>query len=190
MKAAMVSTIEFSNDPAFKKNIKIENWVGDYPAIFQRHRTFRFMLSTHDVSCSFVYNGLAFKTVQHALQYMKYTLQNDTAAKHFSLTSNTSLAKRSARRAYRIGSRLSMTAEQKKKWDAMHDILVAEIMDEKYAQNAHAPIAQVLCATQTAELWFVDQNDDGREKKIRAHYLEQIRDRLQIVRNVVESCLA
>ena len=183
----MVSTIEFSNDPAFKKNSIIENWVGDYPAIFKSNKTFRFMLSTHDVSCTFVYNGLAFKTVQHALQYMKYSLQNDTAAKLFSLTSNAGLAKRSARRAYRIGSRLSMTAEQKKKWDAMQDILVAEITNEKYAQNAHAPIAHILCATQNAELYFIDQNN---EKKVRAHYLEQIRDRLQIVRNVVESCLA
>lgn len=184
----MTNKIEFSDDPNYKNNDKIKDWHGEYPKIFEKHNNFRSMLSTHDRSCVFYYNGQAFQTVQHALQYMKFSLQNNPAAKSFSLSSKATLSRRSAKRANRIGSRLHMTSEEKKKWDMLHDILIAEITEEKYAQNAHTLFAAVLCATKDAELWFVDESSNSQTKKVRVYYLEQIRERLQLVLNVVESC--
>ena len=154
------------------------------PKLLKKNKNFLSTFSTFDVSCCFEYNGLKFKTVQHALQYMKYSLQKLNSSDMFSLKSNSALSKRSARRANRIGLRLPMSSEQKKTWNAMEDILIAEITEEKYAQNAHTLFAQLLCATENKELWCIEQNNF----KKRAFYLEHIRERLQLVINVVNLC--
>ena len=55
----------------------------------------------------------------------------------------------------------------------MEDILIAEITEEKYAQNAHTLFAQLLCATENKELWCIEQNNENKKLfKTQIHHID------------------
>ena len=156
----------------------LEEYWGPEPLhpLLEANPGFRQILSTIDASVPFVYEGLSFYTIMHAQMYKRYALCPSEAIK-FSLNSSTTLSTD-------IPAVLLHTCRSDAQWHRLLTFLekpvyLTAITAAKFEKNPTSLPAQLLIATETAELWQQMPSLNNRTIQFyRLHYLEQIRSRL------------
>ena len=122
----------------------------------------------------FVYNDVTYNTVEHAFQAAKIGLVNDEDAYTFTMDSESALGMGSGEEARKNRKMHVLNKVQIGKWNKIKDIIMEDIVREKFNQVEEAK--RVLLLTQCAELWHTVM----RSKPIRSFYLENVRDELRV----------
>ena len=121
----------------------------------------------------FEFNGLHYKTVEHAFQGCKISIANKEKGKQFALESNSSLANGNGASAQKNRKMVNLSEVQLAHWDNAKNKIMKDIMRAKFTQIDFAKT--VLLATKNAQLW----HGTRCIPKTRQLSLEQIRREIQ-----------
>lgn len=133
----------------------------------------RQVLSNFSDDCVFEYEGLTYRTVEHAFQAAKIRMVDEEIADQFALESHSPLSEGSGAHAQKHRKMCTLNTQQLAIWDACKMQVLTSIWGHKAEQ---CPLfRQVLLATRYAELWHFQ----SRKPAIRWEGLEEVRANLQ-----------
>lgn len=135
-------------------------------------KDFRKMLSNFHVA-PFEYEGLTFRTIEHAFQAKKIALENVAIAYKFTVESGDIIGQGDGAMAQKHRKLVMLDKAQLACWDHIKEDIMYEAALAKYTQNPEA--ARVLKATGNAELWHIV----SRRQPVRFKHLEKIRNQLK-----------
>lgn len=120
----------------------------------------------------FKYNGLTYRTIEHAFQAAKFISAGEyAAAVKFSVESGDPIGQGDGNMARKYRKLVVLNREKIQEWDKVSMLVMSVIAKKKYATDDHA--REVLRLTRDAQLWHIA----GRgAPDVRFVHLECIRD--------------
>lgn len=132
----------------------------------------RRMLSNFAIG-TFTYEGLQYRTAEHAFQAMKIAMGSKPSAYTFSLNSDSELSRGDGDAARRMRKMIVLTTQQLSDWNRSKGQVMEGILTAKFTQNPS--IGRVLLATLDAELWHGTRGTP----KSRQYSLEHVREKIR-----------
>lgn len=145
---------------------------GDYPTLVACG-AWRKMLSNFDTSGDFVWRGRTYRSVEHAFQGAKISLQDDTKGYLFCLESGSDISRGDGSVAQKNRKLVKLTPDNIRKWGDMSMNIMSDISRSKFDQCAEW--RHMLHCTGDAELWHLSLQRGKPSTLIRFKHLEDLR---------------
>lgn len=130
----------------------------------------RQQLSNFSEHGTFEYNGLKYKTIEHAFQGSKIAIVDPEVGKWFSIDSGHNIGQSPGLVARKNRKLRRLSAPQLHHWDRIKASVIQNITEAKLSQCPD--YRTLLSQTQNAQLWHIQI----RQKPVRCQYLELLRE--------------